>query len=144
MKTFEVCVLKSFDDFGSFAADGLTVKLACRHTKSARGRNYYFVGVFKLFESIVEERVQHRHQRRGQELFCRGGVSGRAVVRQTGDNPIGLVERRTEGCSGICNRNGPRGLWLRWCESRDIILCKGWFGAGLHRNKRLILPVIAL
>ena len=53
MKTFEVCVLKSFDDFGSFAADGLTVKLACRHTKSARGRNYYFVGVFKLFESIV-------------------------------------------------------------------------------------------
>lgn len=53
MKTFEVCVLKSFDDFGSFAADGFTVKLACRHTKSARGRNYYFVGVFKLFESIV-------------------------------------------------------------------------------------------
>ena len=53
MKTFEVCVLKSFDDFGSFAADGYTVELACRHTKSALGRNYYFVGVFKLFESIV-------------------------------------------------------------------------------------------
>ena len=52
MKTFEVCVLKSFDDFGSFAADGLTVKLACRHTKSARGRNNYFVGVFKLFEIV--------------------------------------------------------------------------------------------
>ena len=34
MKTFEVCVLKSFDEFGSFAADGLTVKLACRHTRA--------------------------------------------------------------------------------------------------------------
>ena len=85
-----------------------------------------------------KERVQHRHQRRGQELFCRGGVSGRAVVRQTGDNPIGVVERRTEGCSGVCNRNGPWVLWLRWCKPRDIILFKRWFGAGLHRNKRLI------